>query len=123
MAGHGDSLALAYAASDAYENANVNIAFVDRTLEGLRADVQIDDESYAELLENFHEVLLSNRTAPSVMRIMALANEARLAGIAAEDESHGWLARRSLRKQAASAREQLVEQAAATLDALLRERY
>ena len=122
MNGRDESLALSYAASDAYQNEGENFAFIDTALEELRAGVEISDHEYAQLLERFHAVLTTNRTASSVMRIMALADEARIAG-----EEGSYASRRRERryweKRSARASTELLKQLAATLDALIREPY
>jgi hypothetical protein len=122
MSGRDESLALSYAASDAYQNEDANFAFIDAALEELRAGVEISDHEYAQLLERFHAVLATNRTAPSVMRIMALADEARIAG-----EEGRFATRRHERrywqKRSANAASELLSQLAVTLDALIREPY
>ena len=122
MSGRDESLALSYAASDAYQNEDANFAFINAAVEELRAGVEIGDDAYAELIERFHAVLATNRTAPSVMRIMALADEARIAG----DEGRYASRRRERRyweKRSAKAETELLHQLAATLDALIREPY
>jgi hypothetical protein len=122
MNGRDESLALAYAASDAYQNEDANFVFIDAALEDLRAGVEISDHEYAQLLERFHAVLATNRTAPSVMRIMALADEARIAG----EEGCSASRRRERRyweKRSARATTELLSQLAVTLDALIREPY
>ena len=122
MAGHGDSLALAYAASDAYENANVNIAYIDRVLDGMRSGVDIDDERFLTLLEQLHEVLLTNRTAPGIMKIMALADAGRLTTAEIDNPSNNWLLRRRWRKESERVERELSQLLATTLDAMLDER-
>ena len=122
MNGRDESLALSYAASDAYQNESANFAFIDAALEELRPGVDISDPEYARLLERFHAVLSTNRTAPSVMKIMALADEARIAG----DEGRTASRRRERRyweKRSASAANELLQQLAVTLDALIREPF
>jgi hypothetical protein len=122
MAGHGDSLALAYAASDAYENANVNLAYIDRVLDGMRSGVNIDDDRYLDLIRRLHEVLLTNRTAPGMMKVMALADAGRLAASEADDPSNNWLLRRRWRKESERVERELRQLLATTLDALMDER-
>jgi len=122
MAGQGDSLALAYAASDAYENANVNLAYIDRVLDGMRPGVNMDDDRYLDLLRRLHEVLLTNRTAPGIMKIMALADAGRLAESEVDDPSNNWLLRRRWRKESERVEHELRGLLATTLDALLDER-
>jgi hypothetical protein len=122
MSGREESLALSYAASDAYQNEVANFAFIDAAVEDLRASVEISDDEYGHLLERFHAVLATNRTAPSVMRIMALADEARVTG----EESRFATRRRERRywqKRSANAASELLSQLAVTLDALIREPY
>jgi hypothetical protein len=122
MNGRDASLALAHAASDAYQNEVANLAFIDAALEEMRPGVEISDHEYAQLMRRFHAVLATNRSAPSVMKIMAFADEARIAG----DESR--LAtrrgeRRYWEKRSATATTELLTQLARTLDALISEPY
>ena len=122
MNGRDASLALAHAASDAYQNEGANVAFIDAALEQLRPAVEISDHEYAQLMLRFHAVLATNRTAPSVMRIMAAADQARIAG----DEGRSATRRRDRRyweKQSAKATTELLNQVAVTLDALISEPY
>jgi hypothetical protein len=122
MSGRDESLALSYAASDAYQNEVANFAFIDAAVEELRASVEISDHEYAELIQRFHAVLATNRTAPSVMWIMALADEARISG----EEGRFATRRRERRywqKRSAKAASELLSQLAVTLDALIREPY
>ena len=122
MNGRDASLALAHAASDAYQNKDANLAFIDAALEQMRPGVEISDHEYAQLMRRFHAVLATNRTAPSVMRIMAFADEARIAG----DEGRFATRRRDRRyweKLSATATTELLTQLAVTLDALISEPY
>jgi hypothetical protein len=122
MNGRDASLALAHAASDAYQNEDANLAFIDAALEQIRPGVEISDHEYAQLMRRFHAVLATNRTAPSVMRIMAFADEARIAG----DEGRFATRRRDRRyweKRSATATTELLTQVAVTLDALISEPY
>ena len=122
MSGRDESLALSYAASDAYQNEVANFAFIDAAVEELRASVEISDHEYAELIQRFHAVLATNRTAPSVMKIMAFADEARIAG----EEGRYATRRRERRywqKRSEKAASELLSQLAVTLDALIREPY
>ena len=67
-------------------------------------------------------MLATNRTAPSVMRIMAFADEARIAG----EEGRYATRRRERRywqKRSEKAASELLSQLAVTLDALIREPY
>jgi hypothetical protein len=116
------SLALAHAASDAYQNEAANVAFIDDALEQMRPGVEISDHEYAQLMRRFHAVLATNRTAPSVMRIMALADEARIAGDAGRTAARR-RDRRDWQKRSAKAAGELLQQLAVTLDALISEPY
>jgi hypothetical protein len=118
-----ESVALALAASDAYENADENLGVIDATLGDMRTQVALDEAAFAELVDRFHLVLDTNRTAPAVMRIMVSAEAARTAADEAGDPSHGWLSRRYWRKEAERTSRELVEHVAATLDALIAEPY
>lgn len=117
----GGDLSLAYAASSAYENADANLRFIADALDEIRPRVNIDPEEYWELMRRFRELLDVNRTAPAVMRIMALADAARIAGEELLSPSTGWLERRSWRKQSQVAKRELLAQVATTLDALMKE--
>jgi hypothetical protein len=116
-----DRLELSYAATAAYDNAGANIAYIARALADIRDQVALDDDAYEDLLSELNLVLDTNRTAPSVMRIMAFADAARVAGDEALDPSHSWLTRRAWRKEAESSRRELLAHLAATLDALIDE--
>ena len=118
---NGDAnLALAYAASDAYEQEAANLVVVDEVLEQLHRKVEISDLEYAHLHLKLHDVLSTNRTAPGIMRIMALADAAR---VCAEEASVARRRRdrRHWRKQGERARSDLTRSVATTLDALLAE--
>ena len=80
-------LSLAYAASAAYERAEENWVFIADALDELRPRVGLGDEEYAEVMEQFALVVDTNRTAPAVMRIMALAHRARIAAQLAGDRA------------------------------------
>ena len=118
-----ESVALALAASDAYENAEENIGVIDATIEDMRSDVSFDEAAFTELLTRFHLVLDTNRSAPAVMRIMVSAEAARTAADEAADPTHGWLSRRYWRKEAERTSRELAEHVASTLDALISESY
>jgi hypothetical protein len=118
-----ESVALALAASDAYENADLNIEVIDATIGDMRSQVALDEAAFTELVSRFHLVLDTNRTAPSVMRIMVTAEAARTAAEEAGDPSHGWLSRRYWRKEAERTNSELAGHVAATLDALIAEPY
>ena len=122
MSGRDESLALSYAASDAYQNEDANFAFIDAALEELRAGVEIGDDEYAQLIQRFHAVLATNRTAPSVMRIMAFADEARIAGEEGRSATRRG-ERRYWQKRSANAAGELLSQLAVTLDALISEPF
>lgn len=124
MGGHRyESVALALAASDAYENADENLEVIDATIGDMRPQVALDEEAFAELVSRFRLVLDTNRTAPAVMRIMISAEAARTAADEAGDPSHGWLSRRYWRREAERTSLELVTHVAATLDALIAEPY
>ena len=78
MNGGDANLALTYAASDAYEHEAANLVVVDEVLEELHERVEISDLQYWQLRLEFREVLSTNRTAPAIMKIMALADAARV---------------------------------------------
>jgi hypothetical protein len=110
MGGHRyESVALALAASDAYENADENLEVIDATVGEMRSQVELDEDAFAELITRFRLVLDTNRTAPAV-------DEAR-------DPGHGWLSRRHWRREAERTSRDLANHVAATLDALISEPY
>jgi hypothetical protein len=124
MEGHRyESVALALAATDAYENAEENREVIDAAIGDMRAQVDLDEAAFGELVTRFHLVLDTNRTAPAVMRIMVSAEAARTAADEAGDPSHGWLSRRYWRREAERTSRELVTHVAATLDALIAESY
>jgi hypothetical protein len=116
-----ESVALALAASDAYENAEENLEIIDAAIGDMRSQVTLDEAAFSELVSRFRLVLDTNRTAPSVMRIMVSAEAARTAADEAGDPSHGWLSRRYWRKEAERTSRELTSHVAATLDALIDE--
>jgi hypothetical protein len=118
-----ESVALALAASDAYENAEENIEVIDAAIGDMRSDVSLDEAAFVQLVSRLHLVLDTNRTAPAVMRIMVSAEAARTAADEAADPSHGWLSRRYWRKEAERTSRELADHVASTLDALLSEPY
>ena len=117
-----ESLALAYAASDAYANQAENIAVVDVVLAELREQVEISEFEWAQLTQRLRSVLHTNRTAPGVMRVMALADETRVAGIEAASARRG-RERRAWQRHADQTAAELRRLVALTLDALLAEPY
>ena len=124
MGGHRyESVALALAASDAYENADENLEVIDVTIGDMRSQVELDEDAFAELVSRFRLVLDTNRTAPAVMRIMVSAEAARTAADEARDPGHGWLSRRHWRREAERTSRELANHVAATLDALISEPY
>jgi hypothetical protein len=118
-----ESVALALAASDAYENAEQNVVVIDAAIGDMRSNVGLEEAAFTELVSRFHLVLDTNRTAPAVMRIMVSAEAARTAADEAADPTHGWLSRRYWRKEADRTSRELVSHVAATLDALIDEPY
>jgi hypothetical protein len=118
------SLAFAYAASEAYEHADENRELIDRVVRSLGERVALSEPAFEELVSRFFAVIDSNRTAPSVVRVMAFADEARVCRAeAANRATHGWRRRRTFRKQSDRAMHDLTEQVAQTLDGLLTEKY
>jgi hypothetical protein len=118
-----ESVALALAASDAYENADLNIEVIDAAIGEMRAQVGLDEDAFSDLVTRLHLVLDTNRTAPAVMRIMVSAEAARTAAGEAGDPTHGWLSKRYWRKEAERTSHELAGHVAATLDALIAEPY
>jgi hypothetical protein len=116
------SLALAYAASDAYQHEAANLAVIDDVLDRLWERVELGESECAGLRQRFRSVMTTNRTAPGVMRIMALANEARISGQEAQT-AHGRRERRLWRKHCETVTAELLKQVAVTLDALSSEPY
>ena len=114
------SLELAYAASDAYQEGAANLAVIERLLDDLFERAEVDEHVAGTLRHELSSVLATNQTAPACMRMMALANETRMAIDEARAAS-GWSERRAWRKHAEKTRAELVRQLAVTLDALLAE--
>src|ERR1700759_4204260 len=75
------ALELAYAASDAYRYEAENLAVIDGVLDQLGERAEISPLEFLKLRDELHLVLPSNRTAPGVMRIMAMPDPARTCGI------------------------------------------
>jgi hypothetical protein len=117
-----ESLALAYAASDAYANEAENMAVVDVVLAELRVQVEISELEWAQLTQRLRSVLHTNCTAPGVMKVMALADETRVAGIEAASARRG-RERRAWQRHADQTAVELRRLVALTLDALLAEPY
>jgi hypothetical protein len=114
------SLAFAYAANDAYAHADENWELIDAVLRDLRGQVAMGDAAFERLAARFFQVLETNRTAPAIVRIMAFAEELRVAR-SELTVATGWRARRAWRRHAARAADDLVREVAATLDGLLAE--
>jgi hypothetical protein len=117
-----ESLALAYAAADAYANEAEAMAVVEAVLDELRERAEISELEWARLVARLRAVLHTNRTAPGVMKIMALAEETRVAGIAAATARRG-RERRAWQRHADEVAGELRRLVAGTLDALLAEPY
>jgi len=117
-----ESLALAYAASDAYANEAETMAVVDLVLVELRERVEIGELEWARLTGRFRSILHTNRTAPGVMKIMALADETRVAGIEAASARRG-RERRAWQRHADQTADELRRLVASTLDALSAEEH
>lgn len=116
-----ESVALALAASDAYENAEENLEVIHAAIGDMRSQVALDEAEFSDLVSRFRLVLDTNRTAPAVMRIMVSAEAARTAADEAGDPTHGWLSRRYWRKEAERTSRELAGHVAATLDAMIDE--
>src|SRR5262249_6192333 len=114
--------ALAYAASDAYANEAENVAVIDVVLDELREQVDISELEWAQLTHRLRSVLHTNQTAPGVMKVMALADETRVADIEAASAERG-RERRAWQRHADQTAAELRRLVAATLDALLAEPY
>ena len=124
MQGRQLSLAFAYAASEAYEHADENRELIDDVVRSLGDQVALSEPAFEELVSRFFAVLDTNRTAPSIVRIMAYADEARVCRAESlKRATHGWRMRRAFRKQSDRAMHDLAEQVALTLDGLLSEKY
>jgi len=118
--GRDASLELAYAASDAYQEEAANLAVIERLLDDLFQRAEVEEHVAETLRHELCSVLATNQTAPACMRMMALANEIRMA-IDEADAGSSWSERRAWRKHAEKTRAELVSQLAVTLDALLAE--
>ena len=117
------SLAFAYAANEAYEHADENREVIAEVVRSLGGRVDLSDQAFAQLVERFFQVLDTNRTAPSIVRIMAYADSIRVCRAEVADPSNGWRARRALRKEGDRAAGELTRQIASTLDGLLAEPF
>jgi hypothetical protein len=116
------ALELAYAASDAYRYEAENLAVIDGVLDELGERAEISPLEFTKLREELHVVLTANRTAPSVMKIMAMADAARISRL----ESRSAAKRRERRvwkKHLEKTLDELKQLLASTLDALVDEQY
>jgi hypothetical protein len=116
-------LAFAFAANEAYEHADENRQLIAEIVRSLGGRVDIGEQAFDQLAGRFFQVLETNRTAPSIVRIMAYADEIRMCRAEAASSSRGWRARRALRKEADRASAELTREVAATLDGLLAEPF
>ena len=116
------ALELAYAASDAYRYEAENLAVIDGVLDALGERAQISPLEFMKLREELHVVLTSNRTAPSVMKIMAMADAARICGIESSSAAKR-RERRFWKKHLEKTLDELTKLLASTLDALAEEQY
>jgi len=116
------ALELAYAASDAYRYEAENLAVIDGVLDQLGERAEISPLEFLKLREELHLVLTSNRTAPSVMKIMALADAARISGLESRSAAKR-RERRFWRKHLEKTVAELTKLLATTLDALAEEQY
>lgn len=123
MGGRVTALAFAMEATDAYDHTVANLAVVDEAIRGLGDRVPVQPEQLYELTERLHALLHTNRTAPSIVRIMAYANAARVTEADAAESGRSWFERRALRREATRFRSELRAQLASTLDALAAEPY
>src|SRR6476469_3542946 len=115
------ALELAYAASDAYRYEAENLAVIDGVLDALGERAEISPLEFLKLREE-HVVLTSNRTAPSVMKIMAMADAARICGIESTQAAKR-RERRFWKKHLEKTLDELTKLLATTLDALAEEQY
>ena len=116
------ALELAYAASDAYQYEAENLAVIDGVLDELGECAEITPLEFLRLRQELHVVLTSNRTAPAVMRIMAMADAARISGL----ESRSAAKRRERlfwKKHFEKTMVELTQLLASTLEALVDEQY
>jgi hypothetical protein len=118
--GRDASLELAYAASDAYEHEDANLAVIDEVLDHLFARADVAELDAVALRRDLRFVLATNRTAPGCMRMMAQADELRTANAHVQAAS-GRRERQIWRKHARKVHAELTQQVATTLDALLAE--
>jgi hypothetical protein len=114
--------ALAYAASDAYANEAENTRLIDEVLVQLGERAQVSEHEFAQLVQRFRSVLATNRTAPGVMKIMALADETRRSSNEALTARRR-RERRFFEKHAEHTRTELLRLVATTLDALATEPF
>jgi hypothetical protein len=91
-------------------------------LDELGERAEISPLEFTKLREELHVVLTANRTAPSVMKIMAMADAARISRL----ESRSAAKRRERRvwkKHLEKTLDELKQLLASTLDALVDEQY
>ena len=123
MGGRVTALAFAMEATDAYEHTAANLGVVDEAIRDLGERASVPPDRLYELTDRLHDLLHTNRTAPSIVRIMAYANAVRVTQQDAGDPGLSWLQRRSLRREVTRFRAELRSQLASTLDALAAESY
>lgn len=116
------ALELAYAASDAYQYEAENLAVIDGVLDTLGERAEISALEFLKLREELHVVLTSNRTAPGVMKIMAMADAARICRLGSGSATKR-RERRFWKKHLAKTLDELAQLLASTLDALAEEQY
>jgi hypothetical protein len=115
------ALELAYAASDAYRYEAENLAVIDGVLDQLGERAEITPLEFLKLREELHVVLTSNRTAPGVMKIMAMADAARISAWSQVGRQRR--ERRFWKKHLDKTLVELTQRLASTLDALVDEQY
>lgn len=123
MGGRVTALAFAMEATDAYEHTAANLGVVDEAIRDLAGRASVSPDRLYELTDRLHDLLHTNRTAPSIVRIMAYANAVRVTEQDARDCDRNWWERRSLRREVTRFRAELRSQLASTLDALDAEPY
>jgi histidyl-tRNA synthetase len=116
------ALELAYAASDAYRYEAENLAVIDEVLDQLGERAEITPLEFLKLREALHVVLTANRTAPGVMKIMAMADAARISRLESSSAAKR-RERRFWKKHLDKTLDELTQLLASTLDALAEEQY
>ena len=95
---------------------------IDEVLDQLGERAEITPLEFLKLREALHVVLTANRTAPGVMKIMAMADAARISRLESSSAAKR-RERRFWKKHLDKTLDELTQLLASTLDALAEEQY